>query len=259
MKYQETAKVLKAAKVAPEHFRITLKASKISKAAQPGQFVMIRCGTSTDPLLRRPISFNSIDRKNLSFDIMFKVIGKGTKFLANLKAGDSVDIIGPLGKGFEPDKSRPTAVIVGGGAGIAPLLALAQHLKGKAKKIYALIGANTKEAVLLKRDFAGLGCKTIVSTDDGSSGEKGMVSDVLIDLMSKELSAEKTQIFACGPRSMIKALKDISKRSKIAVQVSLEEWMACGVGACFGCTVKTRSGYQKVCSDGPVFNIEELV
>ena len=257
MKYQETAKVHKNDKIAPEHFRLTLRSPKIAKEAIPGQFVMVRCGASTDPLLRRPISFNRINKKKGTIDLLFRVIGKGTKMLAGLEAGSEIDLVGPLGNGFEEFAVKKNAVLIGGGAGIAPLLALAESIISKDVKAYALIGGNNKVNVLTKKDFADLGCKVLVSTDDGSAGKKGRVTDLLLDLL-KGLSLYSTQVFACGPRPMIKTLTEIAAQFKVPVQVSLEEWMACGIGACFGCTVKTRKGNKKVCSDGPVFNIEDI-
>lgn len=258
MKYLETAKVLKNSKIAPEHCRLTLKAPKIAKEAIPGQFVMVKGWTSTDPLLRRPISFNRINKKKGTIELLFRVIGKGTQILAKLETGDELDLVGPLGNGFEEFAVKKNAILVGGGAGIAPLLALAESIISKDVKVYALIGANSKESVLIKKDFAELGCKVLVSTDNGSAGKKGKATDLLVDLLKSGLSLYATQAFACGPRPMIKTLMEIAGKFKVPVQVSLEEWMACGIGACFGCTVKTRKGNKKVCSDGPVFNIEEI-
>jgi len=258
MKYQEIAKVLENKKLAPEHFRITLIAPKIAREAQSGQFVMVRCCDGTDPLLRRPISFNRIDKQKGTIDFLFRVIGNGTRLLSEMEPGRDLDIIGPLGNGFEIDTTKEIAILVGGGAGIAPLLPLAAEIKPKMKGVYAFIGANNINQVLCEEDLKDLGCETIVTTDDGTYGKKGLVTDVMIDSISSKLPI-KTIIYACGPRPMIKQLESISMEYKVPCQASLEEWMACGVGACNGCTVNTKSGYKKVCSDGPVFDVKELV
>lgn len=257
MKHQETAKVLENVKVAPEHFRLKLAAPKITRESLPGQFVMIKCSDGTDPLLRRPISFNRIDQKTGTIDILFRVIGNGTRLLSEIEPGGDLDIIGPLGNGFKIDPEKQVAVLIGGGAGIAPLLSLARDVKAKAK--YALIGANNINQVLCENEFKELGFEIAVTTDDGTYGKKGKVTDILLDIVGSDFSPLNTQIFGCGPRPMVKALENISIEYKVPCQVSLEEWMACGVGACVGCSVKTKSGYKKVCSDGPVFNAGELL
>jgi dihydroorotate dehydrogenase electron transfer subunit len=259
MKHQEIAKVLDNIKVAPEHFRITLAAPKISREAAPGQFIMIKCCDSTDPLLRRPISFNRIDQAKGTVDVIIKVMGSGTRLLSEMEPGEDLDIIGPLGNGFKIDASREVAILVGGGAGISPLLSLAKDIAPKIKAKYALIGANNINSVICEEDFKGLGFETIVSTDDGTYGQKGLVTDILLDVISSKLSPIYTCMYACGPRPMIKQLDEISAEYKIPCQASLEEWMACGIGACNGCSIRTKQGYKKVCSDGPVFNVGELV
>lgn len=256
MKLQITAKVLKNTTPAPEHILLSLNCPKIAKISKPGQFIMIKCGTLTDPLLRRPISMNGIDKTKGTIDILFRVIGKGTKFLSELKGGDEIDIIGPLGNGFMVS-NKATAVLIGGGAGIAPLLPIAKQLKGK--NVIALIGSNTKKAVLLEKEFKKMGCKTFVTTDDGTYAKKGMVTEVLITLIEKDEIGSKSVLYACGPLPMIKSIKEICKKTGLAGQASLEEWMACGIGACNGCTVNTINGYKKVCSDGPIFDIKELL
>ncbi len=259
MKHQEIAKVLEIEKAAPEHFRVTLAAPRISRESIPGQFVMIKCSDGSDPLLRRPISLNKIDQAKGTIDILFRVIGKGTRLLSEVEPGGDLDIIGPLGNGFKIDASKEVAILVGGGAGIAPLLSLAKEISVKTKARYALIGANNISSVLCEEDFKDLGFETTVSTDDGTYGIKGKVTDMLLEVIDSKLSPINSHIYACGPRLMVKELESISTQYKIPCQVSFEEWMACGFGSCNGCTVKTKSGYKKVCSDGPIFNAGEIL
>lgn len=259
MKHQEIAKVAANTKIAPEHFRLTLAVPKISSESVPGQFIMVKCSDSADPLLRRPLSLNRIDQAKGTIDILFRVIGHGTRLLSELEPGEDLDIIGPLGNGFNIDTSKEVAVLVGGGAGIAPLLSLAKAIKTKVKAVYAMIGANSINSVLCDEDFKELGCEVVVSTDDGTYGKKGLITQVLLEVISSKLSPTNTYMYACGPRPMIKELQSISAQYKIPCQVSLEEWMACGFGSCNGCAVNTKSGYKKVCSDGPVLDVRELI
>jgi dihydroorotate dehydrogenase electron transfer subunit len=190
--------------------------------------------------------------------VLFKVVGNGTRILSEIEPGEDLDLIGPLGNGFTIDASKELAIIVGGGAGAAPLLCLAKELKGKTKGVYALLGANNMNSVLCEEDFKALGIDTTVATDDGTYGLKGLITDVLLDVIGSKLSPLKCCIYACGPRPMVKALGAISAEKDIPCRVSLEEWMACGIGACNGCTVKTKQGNKKVCSDGPVFDAGDI-
>ena len=221
MKHQEIAKVLANTKVAPEHYRITLTAPKISRESTPGQFIMVKCSDATDPLLRRPLSLNNIDKDKGTIDVLFRVIGKGTRMLSEIEPGEDLDIIGPLGNGFIVDRSKEVAIVIGGGAGIAPMLPVAAEAVRKVKVVYALIGANNINSVLCEEDFKALGCEVTVSTDDGTYGKKGMVTQILLELIDSKLAPTNTYMYACGPRPMIKELQGISTQYKIPSQVSL--------------------------------------
>jgi dihydroorotate dehydrogenase electron transfer subunit len=209
------------------------------------------------------------------------VVGEGTKLLADKEVNDELDILGPLGKGFAlpPDsgdllarttgipnnshrRSNPPpkiAILVGGGIGIAPLLFLAKALKGKIPAVYTIIGARAKHHLLDPKGFTNSGAQVLTCTDDGSAGKKGLAPEFIPPILeeAKELARE-TVIFACGPRPMLKMCAEIAQQYNVPCQVSMEEKMACGVGACMGCVIKTRSGYQKVCDEGPVFNAREI-
>ncbi len=258
MPIQELARVIDNKEVAREHYKLTFSSNYISSHAEPGQFVNIRCSNSTDPLLRRPFSIHRINKDDKTIEIIYRVIGKGTKLISLLQIGSFIDVLGPLGSGFKIDKSKQIAVFVGGGCGIAPLHAAAEEAKKHIKAVYAVIGANTRNEVLCEADFKKLGAETIVTTDDGSYGRKGMASDILLELLSSKVQAQNSVVFACGPKPMLKAVTEISAQFKIDCQLSLDEWMACGIGACKGCAVKTKSGYKMVCKDGPVFNSKEI-
>ncbi len=241
------AKIMSNEKVTPDFFRVAFEAPKIAKRAKPGQFVMVRCLNKTEPLLRRPFSFHRINKTG--FELLYKVVGTGTKALSQRKEGEILEILGPLGNGFNINKGQ--SVLIAGGTGIAPLLTLAENLKISGSEVKVFIGARTKEHILSGQDFKNLNIELIIATEDGSEGHKGLITDLL-----KE---ESENIYACGPRPMLKAVASFAKSKNIPCQVSLEEKVACGTGACLGCAVETKTGYKMVCKDGPVFNGEEII
>jgi dihydroorotate dehydrogenase electron transfer subunit len=261
MAIQERCRILDHREVAPEHFKLTLASAYISSHAQPGQFVNVKCSQSYDPLLRRPFSLYRISEEHQKFELLYKVVGKGTEMLSKSSVGEELDILGPLGKGFDTEK-KEIAILAGGGMGVAPLMALAGNLKKKVKALYILMGSKSKKQLLSEQDFRDLTDQVLVSTDDGSYGKKGFVSDILLDVLNDTLDERdlnRTTIYACGPNPMLKAIADLSFQKKISCQISMEQRMACGIGTCLGCVIKTKTGYQKVCDDGPVFNSQEII
>lgn len=260
MSIQEKCRILDHQQIAPQHFKLTLVSKYISTHGQPGQFVNIKVNEGYDPLLRRPLSLHRILPGEESFELLYEVVGKGTELLSKRTVGSELDVLGPLGSGFKL-KEQEIAILVGGGMGFAPLLALAESLKPKVKIIYALIGARDKQRVLAETDIKQVTDNVLIATDNGSYGKKGFVSDILVDVLDntlEEKDLDNTTIYACGPDLMLKAVADIAFQKKVPCQVSMEQRMACGIGTCLGCVIKTRSGYKKVCDDGPVFNSEEL-
>lgn len=259
MPIQEKCRILGHQKVGPRHYRLTLASSYIASHAEPGQFVNVKCSESRDPLLRRPVSFHSILKEHDTFELLYEVVGRGTELLTKYFVGEDLDVLGPLGEGFKVDPRKKIHVLVGGGMGVAPLKALAEKFKGLA--VYILMGAKTKELVVCEDDFKKITDQVLVSTDDGSYGKKGFISDLLLDLLENTIDASdlgSTAIYGCGPKAMLKAIAEIGFQKKIDCQVSMEERMACGIGACKGCPIKTNSGYKMVCKDGPVFKAEEI-
>jgi dihydroorotate dehydrogenase electron transfer subunit len=256
----ELARVIDNKQVAKEHFKLTFASDYISSHADPGQFVHIRCTEGTEPLLRRPFSIHRINKEHGTREIIYRLIGIGTHILSNLQLGAYIDVMGPLGTGFVIESSADVALFAGGGCGIAPLFqAAAQAKKMGIKAVYAIIGASHRDLVLCEQDFKGLGVETVVTTDDGSHGRKGVASDILLELLSSHLTSLTSHLYSCGPRPMLKAVSEISQQFKVPCQLSLEEWMACGIGACKGCAVKTTKGYKMVCKDGPVFDSKEII
>jgi len=234
-----------------------LESGFLGKASSAGQFINIKMAErSCDPLLRIPLGIHKITKKGIS--LLYKVVGEGTRLLSEKKKGEFVSVLGPLGTGFDPTgvNKNTHAIIVSGGHGIAPLYALTEAILKKTKKVTFLLGAASKSHVTCAGDIKKLGAKVRIATDDGSRGKKGFVTCLLFGEIEK--SKTETIIFACGPKPMLSAVSKIAKEYQVKAQVSLDEYMACGIGACLGCAVMTKSGYKYVCKDGPVFDSEEL-
>jgi dihydroorotate dehydrogenase electron transfer subunit len=258
--FQGKAKIITKEKTGPGFYKMTLGYKEIAHGAYPGQFVQIKIADSYEPFLRRPLGVHGV--KGDTFEVLFEVAGKGTQILSEKKPGGYLDILGPLGKGFDYKPQGiggKLPVLVAGGMGVAPLLFLAQKLaERKTPKAVVLIGSRTRQHVLCQKEFEKAGCRVIIATDDGSFGFKGYVSELLkIELLKAD--EQSSVIYACGPRLMLKEVSKIALIKSIPAQVSLEAHMACGIGACLGCVVNTKSGYQRVCKDGPVFDAGELV
>ncbi len=266
--YHLSLSVQKQKSVAPGYWVLSLQSPQISSAAAPGQFVLLKIDKNFDPLLPRAMSIHSIiraDNYRIGFTILYKVVGKGTRLLSEKRSGESLAVLGPLGTGFKLSHiaSGYEPIIVGGGIGIAPLLFLAQELMERSYTPTVFLGANSQEELLALDEFESLGFTPKVSTEDGSKGVKGMVTDLLGSYLedSKGLQAE---IFACGPAPMLEKAASLAKSYKLNSQLSLEQRMACGLGACLGCVVKIKNknsghSYQRVCTEGPVFNGEDII
>ena len=235
----------------------------------PGQFVMIRIAGINDPFLSRPISIYSFSRsKNIcTIELLYRVVGKGTQILAGLIKSSQVEIHGPLGRSFEMPADKKQIIFIAGGIGIAPLSLLAENLSSngcsskQAMSFY--LGAQTAEAIVGLDKIQKLCYQIQVCTDDGSMGHKGFVTDAFQKGIIKYPQAD-TMIYTCGPKAMIRSLSKILHGSKFQCQASLEERMACGTGACMGCAVAIRDNvgnltYKRVCADGPVFDILQII
>ena len=250
---QIDAKIIKNEKIVGKFYRMRIASSYLAREAKPGQFVEVRCSDQTDPLLRRPFGIHRVVKGGI--ELLYEVLGKGTEILSRAEKDDSLDLIGPLGHGF--DLNRQT-IIVAGGNGVAPLLFLAEKLAKRKSDICVLIGGRSKDHVLCEKDFKSLGAKVAVATEDGSIGHRGLVTHLLKNLLATN-NWRLATIYACGPTGMLKAVSEIAQDNRVSCQVSLEERMACGVGVCLGCPVKVKNNrYKMVCKDGPVFNAEEI-
>lgn len=220
----------------------------------PGQFAEIRVDGSSATFLRRPISINYIDRKNNEVWFLIQLVGEGTRHLALAEQGDVINVVLPLGNCFTvPENSSERLLLVGGGVGTAPMLHMGEQLKMKGFAPVFLLGARSKNDLLQLSEFAKYG-DVYTTTEDGSYGEQGYVTQhsILQDL-------QFDRIYTCGPKPMMMAVAKYAKNNSIECEVSLENMMACGIGACLCCVENTDEGHLCVCKDGPVFNIKKLL
>lgn len=234
----------------PNLFDFIVKAPEIAQKASAGQFVHVLCGGST--YLRRPISIcETMEGELVRF--IFEIRGDGTAELAKRRVGETIDILGPLGRGFKLDLAEEGPILlVGGGIGIFPLLQLAKVLDGKAT---ALLGFRSESAVVLANDFVK-NCKNMfIATDDGTCGYHGFVTDILKNIAANN---KVGAIYTCGPKPMMKIVADVAKEYDIPAQVSMEQRMGCGVGACVTCTCSVGGVRARVCKDGPIFYAKDV-
>lgn len=242
---QEIAAVTENTEPMPQFHLIWLEAPYLASQAQPGQFVMVCCGEDT--LLRRPFSIHQADGKRLA--LLFKVVGRGTHWLSQRKQGDKLDLLGPLGNGYKIQEGAHKLLLLAGGIGIAPLFFLAQDTLRKKGSVTLLYGTADKKRLSIPPQI-----KLVSATEDGSVGQRGMITDILPDYIS-----QADQVFACGPLPMYQSMARMLELKNKPVQVSLEVRMGCGLGVCYGCTIKTKNGLKQVCRDGPVFDLNDIL
>jgi len=281
-KFDLKTKILSNIEVAESHFRMEFACPEISSIARPGQFIHLLIDQRHDLLLRRP--FTIYRAKNSSIEILFQVIGRGTHLLSQKRPGDEVRVMGPLGNSFFIPDELGTAILVGGGIGIASLMMLAEELERKGKRSLGLIGAQNYSRIFCVDEFQSVGVEVHVSTDDGSCGYHGLVTELLRQILlnyasritfhvgfdtlrtqpKSHFTHHASRIYACGPDGMLKSVAQIATEFHIPAQLALENRMACGVGACLGCVLKLKSPdgeseYKRVCIEGPIFDAQEIV
>lgn len=253
-KFLKDFSVIKSVRLSSDYGLLGLSPSDGSNLPEmtPGQFVEVTAPPESGVILRRPISIHDVDRENNLLWLLVRNAGKGTAAIVSLQPGDTVSILLPLGNGFSlPDKSdRP--LLIGGGVGVAPLLYFGKEVSRNGITPSFLLGAKSKSDLLRIDCFDGVGT-TYITTEDGSEGEKGFVTN------HSALNDGWTKIYCCGPAPMMKAVAHIARQRGIDCEVSLENMMACGLGACLCCVENTVKGNVCVCSEGPVFNINQLL
>lgn len=256
MVYQE--RVARMDRLSGDVYRMVLHSERLATTAKPGQFLNIRCGDSFEAYLRRPISVCDIHPETATVDVVFQIKGAGTARLAELRAGDKADVMGPLGSSFLPVSPGGQMVVVGGGIGTFPLLYLLRTMPQAHRT--ALLGFRNREAVVLEQDFADQSERLEIATDDGSYGTRGFVTTLLARRLAE---APVDCVYVCGPTPMMKAAVALCLERDVPVQVSMEQRMGCGVGACLVCACKKKQGdeviFTHVCKEGPVFNGRDIV
>jgi len=254
MSEQSLCKVIEQRQVADDLYLLKFFSPGIAREAKPGQFVHIRVGGFQDPLLRRPISLFDVDEARGEITLFYRTVGRGTKSMTSLCQGDDVDVMGPLGHGFTIKKHEKKVVLIGGGIGAAPLFYLARKLIAEGCQVEFWYGCNSARQIGIDKGIASLPMVYRPCTMDGSLGHAGLVTDLLQTLSPDEIGA----MYTCGPETMMAVVGDFAGRHHIWTEVSLEEHMACGIGACLGCARKLKKGdpgMAKICKDGPVFNL----
>lgn len=251
---QNIFKVVSNKKICPQFYLLKIDVKSIFKKVEPGQFVHIRVSDGLEPFFRRPFS---VYRAQKYVEIFYEAVGPGTKILASKKKGDSLDILGPLGKPFNlPPKGIKQVVMIGGGIGVAPFLILSDTLRNKGYELILLYGGRTKGHVYPMREFKENKVKVFVSTDDGSVGAKGRVSELFSKIKA---DPQTTFLYTCGPKPMMASVQRFALEHHLQGQACCEEVMACALGACLGCSIETKSGYKTCCYEGPVFELGEVV
>ncbi len=248
-----TATVLSCTALAPSIFDLWLQLNWPSRPPRAGQFAHLRCGE--EHTLRRPISLCDVEGDRVR--LVFEVKGGGTRYLAERRPGDTIDLLYPLGRGFTAKPEALPTLLVGGGLGIPPLLLAARRCEGKAE---AILGYRSAERSFLTEDFARATKRLTLCSDDGSLGERGFVDAPLKRRLSE---ASFGRVLCCGPRPMLNAAARVCAEFGVVCEVSMEERMACGLGACLGCAIALRDGegqrFAHVCKDGPVFDASEVI
>jgi dihydroorotate dehydrogenase electron transfer subunit len=237
------------------HNLITLSIPDAAGEPFPGQFYMIEVNRGNDPLLKR--AFSLFRRTADGFQLMYRIKGRGTTLLKEMKRDDALEVLGPLGNHYPVPSEDQVPLVIAGGIGIASVFPFLHEYQGRAFVFY---GARSGDEIFVLDELKGMSREVFISTDDGSLGTKGNIVDVLDNYLdSKRTDTGKCVLYACGPYPMLKAVSKVAASKGITAYVSMEERMACGLGACLGCVVKTKTGYMRVCKEGPVFNSEEIV
>ena len=247
--------------VAEAHYLLRCECVEIAQYARPGQFIHVTIPQGSGLLLRRPFTIYTVEGHEIT--MLYQIIGDGTKHLSEMPTGARLQVLGPLGNTFNFTPKPEPAILVGGGAGIASLMLLAVALRQKGIETIGLVGAQYHARLLSISDLESIGITAHIATDDGSIGHHGYVTDLLTDLL-KQTNWDRPTIYACGPHGMLAAVTQIAMDFEVPAQIAMENRMGCAMGVCLGCVCPVRTGtdsfeYQRVCTEGPVFNATDIV
>lgn len=244
---------------------LTFRHPEVAREARAGQFVMIKAAASPEPLLRRPFSIMTVDRPGKTFTIFVKAVGAGSRTLAELRPGGLAHCLGPLGRAFPPAPPARQALLVAGGYGIAPFHLFCEELGRAGVRARLFYGGHSAGDLQVREPFAALGVPVVLSTDDGTLGHPGRVTEPLEAYLDGEGKGARVGLYACGPEAMLHAVARVAERRDLPAQVSLDPWMGCGVGTCLGCVVRIqraeeeRPKHRVACTEGPVFEARDVV
>jgi dihydroorotate dehydrogenase electron transfer subunit len=246
--------------VAEAHYLLRCECPEIAQHARPGQFIHVMISQDTGMLLRRPFTIYTVDGHEIT--MLYQIIGEGTQRLSEMLAGEPIQVLGPLGNTFNFTTKPEPAILVGGGAGIASLMLLAVALRKNGIQTLGLVGAQHRTRLLSVKDLESIGIAVHIATDDGSIGHHGYVTDILADLLEVAAYQHPT-VYACGPHGMLSAVAKITADFEVPTQIAMENRMGCAMGVCLGCVCPVRIDanrieYQRVCTEGPVFNAADI-
>ena len=251
--------------LAGDVYRLTFYSEVISEEAKPGQFIHVRVCVQYDPLLRRPFSIHDMGRIANGVDVLYKAVGSGTRILASKQEGETVDVLGPLGRGFDFELAPRDSLVIAGGIGIAPFPFFVRQLTAVGRPVRVIAGWKTAEEIAGIEEIESFEIPVEIATEDGSYGFKGTVTDLFEEqLKNTQSQSDGIALYACGPEAMLAKVARLARLHDFPCQLSIEERMACGIGACFGCAVpgikkdQSDPDYRLVCKDGPVFDIDEV-
>jgi dihydroorotate dehydrogenase electron transfer subunit len=257
---EQTVQIVANDRDTDHYFRLVVRAPAVAPLIQPGQFAHVRILPMKEALLRRPFSIFQV--QDDTFSILYKAVGKGTEILSRMQPGEVLSVIAPLGHGFTvPQPGGETPLLVAGGYGMAAMHLLAQR---SPQKGIVFVGGRRRVDILCEKEFAALGWDVRVTTEDGSHGEKGLVTQPLLaEIRNPQSAIRNPKLFACGPTPMLKAVGRIAEEFDVPAELSMDEHMCCGVGVCLTCVIKVKSGdsweYQRTCTEGPVFDSKRIV
>jgi dihydroorotate dehydrogenase electron transfer subunit len=257
---EQTVQIISNERDTDLYFRLVLNAPRVAPLIQPGQFAHVRILPMQDALLRRPFSIFQVEGD--TFSILYKAVGKGTEILSRMQSGEELSVIGPLGHGFTvPQPGGETPLLVAGGYGMAAMYLLAER---SPQKGIVFVGGRRRVDILCEKEFQDIGWDVRVATEDGSHGEKGLVTQPLLsEIRNPQSAIRNRKLFACGPTPMLKAVGKIAEEFNVPAELSMDEHMCCGVGVCLTCVIKVKSGdgweYQRTCTEGPVFDSRQVV
>ena len=257
---EQTVTIVANERDTDQYFRLVLHAPQITPLIQPGQFAHVRILPLKDALLRRPFSIFQVAGD--TFSILYKTVGQGTDVLSRMRAGEELSVIAPLGHGFPvPPAGGEIPLLVAGGYGMAAMFLLGQR---SPQKGIVFVGGRRRADILCEKDFATIGWEVRATTEDGSHGEKGLVTQPLLaEIQNSRFKIQNYKLFACGPTPMLRAVAKIAEDFNLPAELSMDEHMCCGVGTCLACVIKVKAGdgweYQRTCTEGPVFDARKIL